>query len=328
MLTVGIFNDTSVTGHYGCTAVMDTLIRELAVRDVKPAYLWPVAEDWHGHLARLEKFRPDMIIVNGEGTIHHSLERKRTRDLLDIAPYARDRGLPAHLINASIADLDPLALDALRGFTSIHVRESESLDYLAANGISARLAPDLSLGLSPPNAPPTRSGVMVTDSVLKESAQSLRLFAAEAGARHERMKPRTTVREFFYKRGRRLLRRGPLIRHWRPRSDPRAFAQRLSASELIVTGRFHSVLLAILTDTPFLAVASNTRKIEAVLTDVFGNTERLVTPAALEDPEFTRSLHNISPFSDAERVALARYRTSATAAHQKMFDTLVETHPR
>ena len=58
MKTAGIFNDTSISGHYGCTAVMKTLTAELQKRGVKPAYLWPVAEDWQPHQTLLEKYRP------------------------------------------------------------------------------------------------------------------------------------------------------------------------------------------------------------------------------------------------------------------------------
>ena len=89
MKTVGIFNDTSISGHYGCTAVMKTLTSELQQRGVKPAYLWPVAEDWKPHRALLEQYRPDIIVVNGEGTLHHSRDRKRTRDHILGTPGAR-----------------------------------------------------------------------------------------------------------------------------------------------------------------------------------------------------------------------------------------------
>ncbi|RIA00711.1 polysaccharide pyruvyl transferase family protein [Cereibacter sphaeroides] len=323
MRRAGIFNDTSISGHYGCTAVMGTILRELAARDVAPAYLWPVAEDWKPHAARLDRVRPDFIVVNGEGTIHHSAERKRTRDLIDLAAHARKLQVPAHLINASIEALDPQALEGLRQFTTIHVRETGSLRYLARHGIAARCVPDLSLAQPAPAAVAARSGILVTDSVLGEAARCLREFAAAVGAGHERMKPRIGRWEKLRRDMGRLVRRSPALREWRPISDPDAFIRRVAGAELVVTGRFHSVLLAILTDTPFVALASNTGKIEAVLMDVFGHTERLIREEDLADPAFLRRLDGGLRFSEAERAALARYRERAATARATLFDGIV-----
>ncbi|AZB63904.1 polysaccharide pyruvyl transferase family protein [Cereibacter sphaeroides] len=323
MRRAGIFNDTSISGHYGCTAVMGTILRELAARDVAPAYLWPVAEDWKPHAASLDRVRPDLIVVNGEGTIHHSAERKRTRDLIDLAAHARKLQVPAHLINASIEALDLQALEGLRQFTTIHVRETGSLRYLARHGIAARCVPDLSLGQPAPAAAAARSGILVTDSVLGEAARRLREFAAAVGAGHERMKPRIGRWEKLRRDMGRLVRRSPALREWRPISDPCAFIRRVAGAELVVTGRFHSVLLAILTDTPFVALASNTGKTEAVLMDVFGRTDRLIREEDLADPAFLRRLEGGLSFTEAERDALASYREGAARARATLFDGIV-----
>lgn len=328
MKLAGIFNDTSITGHYGCTAVMRTLVSELSARGIKPAYLWPVAVDWHGHVALLKKLEPDFIVVNGEGTIHDSAERQRTRDLVDVAYYAKSRGLPAHLINASITALDTAALDALRVFDSIYVRESESLAYLAKHNISAGVVPDLSLGLVPPQPAQERSGIIVTDSVLRETALGLRDFADSVGAHHERMKPRLSRIDRFYDKMAKKLRLSPEARRWRARGDADAFAQRLSESSLVVTGRFHSVLLSILTDTPFVALPSNTRKIEAVLMDVFGDKSRLINAQTLADPDFIAQARAGIPYSASERAALVRYRSQSKAKRGAMFDLIAKSGER
>ncbi len=325
MKRAGIFNDTSVTGHYGCTAVMHTVISELSARGIEPAYLWPVAVDWHDHAALLRKLEPDIIVVNGEGTIHHSSDRKRTRDLVDLAHYPKNRGLPAPLINASVSALDDTALDALRAFDTIHVRESESLSYLESHNIEAHVVPDLSLGLKSPPSAVARSGIVITDSVLKETAQALQRFASCVDGYHERMKPRLSRLDKMRDRMTKTLRGSPETRRWRARSSPLAFAERLSQSSLVVTGRFHSVLLAILTETPFVALPSNTRKIEAVLIDVFGDTARLLNPEDLNDPGFADRARNGMPFSESERAALNRYRDHAAVARSAMFDHIAQT---
>lgn len=304
---------------------MSTLVGELAARDISAAFLWPVATDWSGYERWIMQTRPDAIIVNGEGTIHHSAERKRTRDLLALPVFARRHGLPIHLLNASVSALDAAALEALRGFDTVHVRESDSLAYLEAHGLDAKMVPDLSLGLSVPPASAPREGIIVTDSVLQEVARDLRTFSLEMGARYERMKPKRPHGAKLREKLRTLWPGPSASRQWSPRSDATAFASRLASNSLAVTGRFHTVLLSIATDTPFIAFPSNTPKIEAVLRDAFGNTSRVRDVAVLEEPLFRTEARRGIPFSADELAALARYRAAAAEARREMFERIASS---
>lgn len=327
MKKCAIFNDTSVSGHYGCTAVMRTLVTELDDRGLDPGFLWPVAVDWHDDVAHIDKYDPEKIVVNGEGTIHHSASRKRTRDLCDIAHYARDKGIPAHLVNASVSDLDVPALEALKLFDTIHVRESVSCAYLEGHGIAATVVPDLSLGWPVSATVASRSGVMVTDSVFDLTTADLRSFATSMQAQYETMKPKPS---FFGRLANSLskrMRSSPAAAQFQARSDVDGFVERLSGCELVVTGRFHSVMLAILTDTPFVALPSNTGKIEAVLRDCFGDTSRMIAPAQLDTPEFKAKVTAGVPFTQIETAALARYRETARRDRHAMFDMIAERRP-
>ncbi|MFG6584351.1 polysaccharide pyruvyl transferase family protein [Sulfitobacter sp. 1A12779] len=325
MKTAGIFNDTSVSGHYGCTAVMKTLTAELQKRSVKPVYLWPVAEDWQPHERLLEDYRPDVIVVNGEGTLHHSRDRKRTRDLIAVVHHAKKMGVPAHLVNASITALDEAALHAIAAFDSIYVRESESKNFLAVHGIEARVVPDLSLGLSQPVQDETRTGVIVTDSVYGDTTRSLEAFAAAGDFDFVKMKPRPPVAIRLKAKILKKLRKSPEETIWRARSDAEGFARLLARKELVMTGRFHSVLLSILTNTPFVALPSNTRKIEAVLNDVFACQSRMISVDDLSAPKFLAHISKGFPFSRQEKDALARYRHLAERGRHDMFDLIAES---
>jgi polysaccharide pyruvyl transferase WcaK-like protein len=57
--------------------------------------------------------------------------------------------------------------------------------------------------------------------------------------------------------------------------DADAYLAELSARDMVVTGRFHAVCLAILTRTPFVAVKSNSWKIETLLRDIGLNPGRV-----------------------------------------------------
>lgn len=97
----------------------------------------------------------------------------------------------------------------------------------------------------------------------------------------------------------------------------------LSQRELLVTGRFHAVCMAILTKTPFVAVTSNSWKIEALLADIGLDPARVQTIGALT-PDL---LEKDWAFSDAENrameVALPEWRTAA----EIMFDQIAGLVP-
>jgi hypothetical protein len=98
------------------------------------------------------------------------------------------------------------------------------------------------------------------------------------------------------------------------------FARFLSAHELVVTGRFHTVTYCLLTDTPFIAVESNTDKISRMIEEALGNTNRMVSANELEalDP------HRFSGWTAAERKTKRSYlresRNSITAMMAEIRD--------
>ena len=106
---------------------------------------------------------------------------------------------------------------------------------------------------------------------------------------------------------------------WATHSRQWVFSQR----ELLVTGRFHAVCMAILTKTPFVAVTSNSWKIEALLADIGLDPARVQTIGALT-PDL---LEKDWAFSDAENrameVALPEWRTAA----EIMFDQIAGLVP-
>lgn len=84
----------------------------------------------------------------------------------------------------------------------------------------------------------------------------------------------------------------------------RCYMDKLGQCTLSVTGRFHAVCFALLTRTPFIAVRSNSWKIDALIDDVGLNRDRLVAPEALS-PELI--LRNDWSYSARERSAIERF---------------------
>jgi hypothetical protein len=86
----------------------------------------------------------DTFIVNGEGSIHHNLPRALA--LLAMIKTAKVMEKPVYLLNSTIQAMDRNILsDALDGVKLIHAREPMTYSYLAEMGFDVTLAPDIAL---------------------------------------------------------------------------------------------------------------------------------------------------------------------------------------
>ncbi|MDR9434215.1 polysaccharide pyruvyl transferase family protein [Pontimonas sp.] len=305
--TIVVLNDTAAIAHYGCKVVMKRIVDEVAAAgfEVKTVSVYST---WRVHQKLIDQAAA--VIVNGEGTLHHSAQRAQT--LVAVAPYCAARGIPVFLINSvwqdNSADMARQAEDFLLRF----VRESRSEKQFAAAGLKAKTVPDLTLGWNYRAAKPApqRSGRVYTDAVGMPATDLLyRLFREDAGSRYVTMTPpgghRGDYSDYDFERLpapfdrtfpltlrlrlRQIMKRTLLIRGKTKNAIRRmkghlemvpleGFMAALESSELVVTGRFHGVCLCLLTGTPFLALTSNSHKVEGMLEDA-GLAHRIVRPA-------------------------------------------------
>lgn len=319
---IAIFNDTSVSQHFGCTAVMISLTKALEQRNVQIAYRWPVAVDWQFFAAELKSISIDAIIVNGEGSIHHSLERARARQLCALGPYAKEHlGVPAFLLNASIQDLEETEIENLRSFQMISVRESRSQAYLASFGIKSTVAGDLSFSTAQPNQR-SRTGLLVTDSVYMSVSKELANFANTNNTSFTPMRSKHTI---ISRLKRKLIGSPspPLYERINPSLEEELtkFLNEICGAELVVTGRFHSVCLSLLAQTPILAVPSNTDKISAILEDALGNTDRLIS---IDDLARLKPKSHSYEWKNEELYHLDRYLSETKVKQEAIFDEVCE----
>lgn len=93
----------------------------------------PVKEHWKKHTANLN--RADLVIVNAEGTIHHS----RAKYLVDIAKTHNTA-----IINGVFENLGPEFTAGLQAARLVTARESTSAEYLRKwHGVDCRVVPDV-----------------------------------------------------------------------------------------------------------------------------------------------------------------------------------------
>lgn len=131
-MKVVIINDT--TGpHFGCQLVMETYQEQLNRVRIEIIGTIPRAVQNINEYPDIIK-KADLLIVNGEGSIHHG----RRMELIELA-----KDFPAILLNCVYQD-NPLS-HSLQHFKYISTRETESAKALKAHGIEAEVIPDIML---------------------------------------------------------------------------------------------------------------------------------------------------------------------------------------
>ncbi|HYG22022.1 MAG TPA: polysaccharide pyruvyl transferase family protein [Verrucomicrobiae bacterium] len=185
----------------------------------------------------------DAVVINGEGTIHHD----GGRHLLMILAAAQELKIPTFLVNSVLQGLDT-GFDVLQRLDDLTVRDQRTADYLTELKIPHRLVMD-SILHARFAATPDRdfSGkVVITDHHSSRDAdvgEWIRSLRSELGE--------SAVLYPFYHKDR--------FHDW-----SHAVAN-LSTAKLVITARHHGVYVAGLAGIPFVALGSNTWKIEGTL---------------------------------------------------------------
>jgi hypothetical protein len=289
MITIAIVNDTRITSHYGCMLVMENLLALLDKNNVEVIWTWDVSVDWRKHKNKiLKKPKVDAIIVNGEGTIHHSKDRKFAKALAEFAQFSNETlNTPSYLINATLYQNDIQEYDKLRAYRAIYVRDKGSLSELESFRLVGKYVPDLTFAKNSyqyPSLLPTQDAVVI-DSAIKEDNLVLGSYAeknkisfksmtvARPGNAKFLRSPRPYVKNIinYIKTDRKLS------------TTPSTYINYLRDYRLVITGRYHTVSMCLKNKIPFIAIDSNTPKIRYLLADVLGQTDRNIKITKLDN---------------------------------------------
>lgn len=327
---VVLINDTRADLHHGCWRVMRTLEAQLARVGLQVIARAPAHADWRKDPAIAEAIpRAALVVVNGEGTLHH--DRPAGAALLAAGAAAKAAGVPAALINASWDANGPAYTAALADFALVSARETRSAAQIAAAGLTARVVPDLSFfeQVTPAAA---RVGIGFTDSVLRDVALDLEAARKRLGGialpiHFNFPGLRGDLRNLRDGVARRdLADPGFLVRSiaarlaWRAAEtrDEAAYMGKIAALSLLVTGRFHAATFALAAGTPVLAVESNTHKIGATFEDAGLAPWRRIAPADLDAVLLARAAR----WEPEEEKALADFLADGRRKTTALFDDL------
>jgi len=335
--SVLVVNDTRVDQHHGCYAVMEAITTLLRRNRMNPELFWPAHVEWRGDAEFEETIsKVDLVLINGEGTIHH--DRPTGRRLLELGARARAEGVPVALINVGWVANGPELVALLRNFDLIAARDSRSAERMRVGGANVRVVPDLSLWFAQakgvrPDANGIRADIGVTDNVDRFKALTLERLRSACGGQtvsiiHGAPGPAGWVR--FLRGGVALsedflhpVRLAALLRlrhrlWWQGSADTQRFLTHLSSLKLLVSGRFHACTLALSAGTPLIAQASNTDKIEALVHDAgLGSwrCEGLLDVARVHD---ARAIG----WSEQEYKNLCNYLDEAAIEAERLFSDL------
>jgi polysaccharide pyruvyl transferase WcaK-like protein len=307
-LSAFLINDTSSTGHPGCVTVTEVIKAYLKQHQVRLTGTWPVGL----HLLSVLKLRPafknaDFFLINGEGTIHHTATRRKARRVLQMGEFIkRETGKPVYLINATIESVAAEHVTAFASYDLIHVRDQASQELLRTLGFSSHYAPDLTLSANFTNGERGKQQY-VTDSVVPAASDKLRAFAKTTHAPFHAMRPEKVSSFIKW-----------VVMPESHRLNAQRFYRDIQTASSVITGRFHATIFSILAETPFMAATSNTRKIQSLLTDVFGQTSRVIDVDRLG-----QSPISVAPFTASELVHIHTYKVSARDKHKQMFADII-----
>lgn len=259
-MKVMMLNDTGIVPHIGCQAVSDAHVRLLAKLGhcIKYRYfVGQLTQYYNGNeqdsirnvLADsilMKKITDvDAVIVNGEGTIHHGAGMH----YMAILAVAQELGKKTLIVNAVYQDSIGFET-VLRRLDDFCVRDALSSDYASKQGIKNRIVPDSFLAakfdyLKEPY-------INLTNKIVVTDWHPSRDF--DVGR---------TVRDYYYKNRDRCF-FFPLlhgIHHTLWRQAPRV----ISSCDFVITGRHHGIYLSAIAQKPFVALPSNTFKVEGLI---------------------------------------------------------------
>lgn len=272
-LRVALFNETGRESHVGCLGVSSAhnrMFARLGMDVALRSYLNEWRELWRGDaLTSLKHFHRsdlaaqlrdvDAVVVNGEGTIHHGAGLH----LLTVLAGAQSLGLRTFLVNAVFQDCRQ-DLPTLRRLDDFTVRDARSSEYLRSLDVPHRVVLDsiFEADFATEPAHDFRGKIVVTDW--------LQCRDEDVGAAMKKLLTELGDKAVFY----------PLHDAQREKDWRHAVAD-FRPARLVVTARHHGVCLAAAAGVPFVALGSNTWKVEGMLSLLPGNLRLCGGPGEL-----------------------------------------------
>lgn len=323
LIKAALLNDTSTTNHFGCQRVVRILEKHANANSIRISARAGLKAKWWLDPGLLKGIgEADVIVINGEGTLHHG--SVHGENLLKITEHEAARGKPIVLLNAIYQENPPEWKKYLEKLSFISARDSRSAASISELiGREVEWMHDLSLAeeIEPVGGAEICPPIIVGDSVLGSQRQAL----IDLSARHRDVLfcPITTTimgkkpyQPIVVKTARAALRyaHAGLFRLFHrnayfPRNE-KSYIQHIYGSPLHLTGRFHAICISLAAGIPFVGLDSNSWKVEMLIRDVGLAPERLVSSEQLDEVLIAPSKW---AYSDTEKTNIAKAIEDAIA---------------
>jgi len=335
MKTAILLNDTSYENHHGCSIVIKNIEQNLLDRDIKLIATNPIGKDWKKNRSFLKALEIcDIVLVNGEGTIHHCSPYGLT--LLEIVEATNK---PCILMNMTYQDNSDVYVELIRKFTKVYVRESMSQKELATVGIDAQVIPDMTFGSNYQIENQRNRDIYITDSHDIRFSKLLYNFAQKANmkflpilAPYKKFSSKKgfikKVKYLFFMHMGKILSNVFSVKYSNLRymyvCEEDTFVNHVGHCSLLITARFHALCIAIQTVTPFVVLKSNTHKIEGLLKDMQFSQDRIINLETLEKLVENESELDVNrfAFTTSEIEKIKCYTKDAKMYIRHMFDEI------
>lgn len=334
-----ILNDTSNELHHGCRTVMRNIRCLLRKRNIELIATNPSSVDWQPNKRFVEDIqKSDIVIVNGEGTLHHS--QRTGLYLVKVSEYCKKLAIPVVLINSTYYRNNEEFANYTKNFDLIFVRQSLSQDELKEKNINSEVVPDMTfydtINISEKEK---TSKIGFTDTFSTELSEKLYYYSQKSKEYlylpilvpykiETWSNPRSVLRKIKYEAFnmvnyiKRIFFKNRLnhayIRRFYYVESYDKYIKTIRDLNFLVTGRFHALCFALKTQTPFLALPLNSNKIEGILKDIGLNNERIIKFEDLNDELIAK----YSNFNEDELAKITVYTNSAITKIERMFEKI------
>jgi hypothetical protein len=336
MPNVIILNDTSSEHHHGCELVIKNLKKLLIQKNLTLIGTNYCGRSFLSNRSLLRKLHiADLVIVNGEGTLHSSQPRALIL-MKDVEYIKKKTMLPIVLVNAFYYNNNSEIIKLTRLFDLIFVRTSKDRSRLLKYNIKSRVVPDLVFysGTSPVSKK-NCTQISVTDGYIDSFSRKMILFAKKEKYNYLPIRTDRRIEIFNFKSVLGFIKyhlfKKILYLFWISgiklnylvevkfyyTKNCINYLRKISKSKFLISGRFHAVCFAIKTLTPFffMKYGVNTYKTEGLLLDIGIKKNRLLEYKKLNQ-------FKIKEFNSIELKNIKKYILTAPKKIEKMFNDI------
>lgn len=332
MKKVVLLNDTSFENHHGCNIVIENIKRNLEKRDIKLLRTNPIGKYWKKNKSFLNSLtQADAVIINAEGTIHDNSDYAYS--LLEIVDYINK---PCFLINMTYHNNCNKFSKLVSKFTKVYVRETFSKNELEKDNIDSTVVPDMTFyTLKKDYSLVNEKRIYITDSYdIKKSEELYKIAEKNKITFLPIISPFLKYNSLnsFFKKSKYIffnnygsfIEKFKVLKYKYKRfifvNNEDNLLKNIKNSKFLISSRFHAICLSLHFQVPFVAISSNTFKMESLLNDIGLDKRRIIDIKELNDIERLKNKYSL--FSSDEEKNINNYINVANQQIELMFNEI------